>query len=180
MPNKSLKTSSVKRLFLICPTDCLEEPILNHFAGEGYFYTALGAYFEFDFMAQSSLWDLICEHTIEQVVFVTAIDNVFYQDVFNKNVKHNYPVDEALAKVKKEISKHQIQPEVFSSNFHLLVAKHLKSQKKRLLSSSYLGNRLSEEKITIDAYAYQPEKRLFSSYHEIEKMGYMLNNISNN
>jgi len=180
MPNKNLKKNSIKRLFLICPTDRMEQLIVNHFRGEVYFYTALGAYFEFDLRVQSKLWDLIGEYRIEQVIFVTAINNVFYKQVFDKNEKHNYPIDEILAETKKEISKHRIHPEVFSSNLHLLAARHLKNQKQRLLSTRFLGNRLREKNIIVDAYAYQPEKKIFSSYREIEKMGCLLKSISYN
>lgn len=158
MPNRFVKTNSKKILFLICPTDSMEKSILTHFSGVGYFYTALGVYFEYDFTMQSELWELICEHRIEEVVFVTAFNNVFFVDVSNKNVKHSYPVDEALAEAKSRISKHLIQPEVFSSNYHLLVANHLKHQKRRLLSTNYLGSRLKKEKIMVNAYAYHPEK----------------------
>ena len=180
MLDKSLRTSSVQRLFLVCPTDCIEQTILNDFKGKAFFCTALGVYFEFDFVMQSNLWDLICEQSIKQVVFVTAIDNVFYENVFNEKLKLNFPADEALAGVKKRISKHLIQPGVFSSNYHLLVANYLKNQSRRLMSSSYLGSRLRSEKISVNAYVYDPMKKHFSSCRKTEQMGNLINSISPN
>jgi len=180
MLNKSLGEKSVKRLFLICPTDNIEQLICNNFTGEAFFYTALGGYFEFDFNTQSNLWDLICKKNINQIVFVSAINNVFYKHAFEKNVKHNYPVDEALSETKKKVFKYLMHPEVFSSNFHLLAARHLINQKKRLLATRYLGNHLKREKVSAKAYVYQPEDNFFYSPREIEEKGYLINSLSYN
>ncbi len=180
MLNKSLNKESINRLFLICPTDNMEKPILNHFNGSSYFYTALGAYLEFDYESQSKLWDLVYELEIEKIVFVTSINNVFCRQVFNSMQNRNYPVDIVLAETKKEISKHLIQPEVFFSNIHLLIAKHLKNQKERLLATSILGNHLKEQNIFVEAYAYHPEKWTFSNCYEVEKIGNFLSEFSCN
>jgi len=180
MPNNYLRTDPINRLFLICPTDCIEQPIHQYFDGNGYFYTALGAYFEFDFKVQSTLWELICDRNIKEVIFVTAINNLLYQDVFDRNEKHNYPVDQALEIARNEITNHTKPHKAYYSNYHLLVAHHLKKQKHRLLSTHYLGNRLRDNNIDIDVYVYQPNKEKFCSHREIEETGYLLNSISYN
>jgi len=180
MSNKSLKSSSMRRLFLICPTDNLEQVISNDFEGETFFCTALGGYFEFDLKTQSNVWDLICENDINQIVFVIGINNVFFKHAFEKKVKHNYRVDEALSKTKKKIFKHSMYFEVFSSNFHLLAAHHLANQKKRLLSTLYLGNHLKREKISVNSYVYQPEDDFFYPLNEIKEKGYQMQMISYN
>ena len=180
MPKNSLKSTSIRSLFLICPTDNLEQDISNDFAGEAFFCTALGGYFEFDLETQSNIWDLICEKGINQIVFVSGINNVFFKHAFEKNVKHDFRVDEALSKTKKKIFKHLIYPEVFSSNFHLLAAHHLANQKNRLLSTSYLGGYLKREEILVKAYVYQPEDNFFYPLNKIEEKGYLLSGISYN
>jgi hypothetical protein len=146
MSNKSLKSSSMRRLFLICPTDNLEQVISNDFEGETFFCTALGGYFEFDLKTQSNVWDLICENDINQIVFVIGINNVFFKHAFEKKVKHNYRVDEALSKTKKKIFKHLMYLEVFSSNFHLLAAHHLANQKKTITVYSLFGKSFKKRK----------------------------------
>ncbi len=181
MHNNSLgrKTLS-KTLFLVCPTDNMEQLILNNFKGEAFFYTALGVYFEFDFRTESRLWELICENGINQIIFVSTIHNIFYQHAYARKGKHNFPIDKVLAETKKKISKNLIQPEAFGSNFHLLAAKHLRNQKKRLLSSPYLGEHLKKEKIPVKAYVYEAHEKIFYHLREIEQRGYLLNSISNN
>ena len=172
MPKNSLKSTSIRSLFLICPTDNLEQDISNEFAGEAFFYTALGGYFEYDLKTQSDVWDLICEKGINQIVFVCGINNVFFKHAFEEKVRHYYRVDEALIKTKKKIFKHLIHPEVFSSNFHLLAAHHLTNQKNRLLSTPYLGGYLKREEIPVKAYVYQPEEHIFYPLNKIDEKGY--------
>ena len=180
MPKNSLKSTSNRSLFLICPTDNLEQDISNDFPGEAFFCTALGGYFEFDLETQSNIWDLICEKGINQIVFVCGINNVFFKHAFEEKVRHNYRVDEALSKTKKKIFKHLMYPGVFSSNFHLLAAHHLANQKKRILATLYLGNQLKREKIFVKAYVYQPEGHFFYPLNEIEEKGYLMQRISYN
>lgn len=170
---------SIKKLFLVCPTDGMEQPILNHFKGDAFFYTSLGANFDFEFIEQSEIWNLICEQRIEMLVFVTAMNNVFYNHALDKNTNLDFIVNEQLVKP-NYMYKDLNHSEVFFSNNYLIVAQHLKNQKQRLLSTSFLGNRLQEEKILVDAYVYQHEKMIFTNYLEIEKTGHFLNNISSN
>ena len=117
---------SINRLFLVCPTDGMEPLIRKEFEGEAFFYTALGACFEFDIQTENSLWEMILDNDIRQIVFLSSTSNVFYQDAFSKQQKRDYPIDVALAKTRKSIFHHKS----FTPNVHLLAANHLKSQKK--------------------------------------------------
>jgi len=180
MHDQSMEKNLVKRLFLVCPTDSMELIIRNKFMGEPFFVTALGAYFEFDLQEQLDLWDLICENRITQIVFVSSIDNLFYWRTFEKHRKHHYPIDKALARTWKKISENRLEPGVFFPNVHLLAARHLANQKKRLLSTDYIGGHLSKENVAVKAYVYHPQEEVFYSLAEIEERGCLLNSISCN
>lgn len=166
-----------KRLFLICPTENTEQLIRNHFTGEAFFCTALGGYFQFDFNTQSNLWDLICKNNINQIVFVSSIDNVFYKQAFKRNIKHSYHIDNVLSETKKNIFEHSLHSNIFSSNFYLLAARHLTNQKKRLLSTNYLGSNLKREQVSVKAYVYQPKDNSFYSPRGIKEKEYLTKNI---
>ncbi len=166
-----------KRLFLICPTDGIEAPIRNNFIGSVYFYSALGAYFNFDAQTQNSIWQLINDKMIDQVVMVTAITNVFYQQTFSKDQFTNYPINRVLSKMNNTIDDGAMSMEAIFPNYHLLAAKYMKDQKKRLLSTSFLGNCLEKKNIPFYAYIFHPSDKVFSSLDETEKRGYLLNGI---
>jgi len=176
MPNKT----SGNRLFLTCPTDGMEQPILKEFKGESFFYTALGVYLELDFKAQSSLWNLIYENDINQIVFVSSVDNIFYKNLLEERGKHNSPVDRILYHTQRRIF-YQFTPlEAFSSHYYLLAASYLKDQVKRLLSTDYLGAHLIKEQIAVEAFVYHPEDKVFYDHHDIEEKRYLLNTFSYN
>ncbi len=167
---------SISRLFLVCPTDGMEQHIRKEFKGEAFFYTALGLYMDFDAESENELWQLIVEKNIDQVVFVSSFSNVFYNDSFDKKRRRNYPVDIALDITRKKDIKHPS----FAPNIYLLAAKHLENQKHRLLSTDYLGYHLTQNKIPVVAYVYQPKSEFFCSISEIEKRGFWLDKISAN
>jgi len=171
---------SKKRLFLVCPTDHMEQVIHKKFGGKAFFYTALGAYFEFDTETQYHLWDMICELGIDEVLLVTRINNNFYGQAFEHQRKHTYPVNKSLSKIKEEITSHQMSAEIFLPNFYLLAARHIANQKKCLLLTYYLGDHLLQQGISVKACAYHPGKDVFYSLEELEHHGGFLKNISCN
>ncbi len=180
MPDKDLGSVLCNRLFLICPTDYIEQAIQNQFNGETYYYTALGVYFEWDHKIESWLWELICEQGIDQIVIVSAIDNIFYSGDLDKNSRRSYPIDEAVIETKKKLSKHLMQPEIFSSNLHLLVARHLANQKQRFLETTSLGSRIRSGGIEVKAYVYRPQEETFCSLEECIQRGNLLSSVSVN
>ena len=158
----------------------MELIIPKHFAGEAFFHTAIGVYFEFDIQAQFEIWDLVLKHGIKQIVFATAINNVFYKDACKRYPAHNYSVTKVLTQTRKSISHdHKSGDELFP-NFHLLAAQHLANQKNRLMSSSYIGAQLKQVRIEVSALVYHPQRQSFSSLHATEVRGKLLNIASCN
>ncbi len=176
MHESSLGNEQLSRLFLVCPTDNIEQVVRKNFEGEAFFYTALGVHFEFDRQTESDLWEIIVEKSIDQVVFVSSIENVFYEDAFGNARKRNYQIDAVLTKARMKISK----PTSIAPNIHLLVAVHLASQKSRLLSTEYLGHQLTNRDIPVDICVYQPRTESFHSLGEIDEKGHLLDGISSN
>ena len=154
MPSPSLGISYGSTLCLICPMDCMEQIILRHVEGEVFFYTALGVYFEFGHAEQRRLGELISKHDINQIAFISSIDSTFYKSALCWQVQHRYPVEKSLAQARREISNHPKRQPAFSSNICLLAAEHLTEQKKRLRTSHFLGNRIKQEDIGVEAYVY--------------------------
>ena len=129
---------------------------------------------------QYGLWDLICSNSIDQVIFVSAINNPFYRQAFIKSRKQLYAADEALAKTKAKIYEHPTTSDSFTPNLHLLAAHHLTNQKSRLLSTKYLGNQLTREKIMVKAYVYHSQEQVFYNLRETKQRGNLLDMISFN
>lgn len=171
---------STKTLFLICPTDRIELLILQKIRSKAFFYTALGVDFEFDLDTQCDLRELIVKNRIKRIVFLSAINNVFYRKAFEQRGPYHYPVSRTLARIRKEIYPQRMPPGVFLPNFYGLAARHLAIQKKRLLSTKYLGYHLVEQEIAIEIYFYEPRAEVFYNLEEIEKKGQWLDNISFN
>lgn len=64
-----------KRLFFICPTDCLEPVINRVFKDENYFCTSLGNSIAFDKDVIEKLEELIFSKDIREISFVLSSDN---------------------------------------------------------------------------------------------------------
>ena len=175
-----MERAPVNRLFFVCPTDHLEVPIRKQFMGEAFFCSALGVHFEFDIQMQFDLWDLIGENAIEQVIFVSAITNVFYKEAFENPESSGFSIIESLAQTRKKDSNHMKDLQHFFPNLHALAASHLAEQKERLLSSNYLGNLLASEHVAVGAYVYEPRKEAYYHLEEVKKKGEVLSNISFN
>ncbi|MEL7219878.1 MAG: hypothetical protein AAGJ93_01085 [Bacteroidota bacterium] len=172
--------SSKKKLFLVCPTDHMEMLIREKFHGESFFCTALGLYFELDERTQYKLWELIAENNIEQLLFVSRLNNIFYQQAFSDKPQYNYSVSLALAKTRRNLaSQSSLKMEAFP-NLHRLAAQHIVNQQMRLLASSYLGNHLITRNIEVNACLYQASQQIFYSLSEVEQRGNLLSNISAN
>lgn len=69
-----------KCLYLLCPTDCLESIINNHFQHENYFYTSLGNSFNANSDTISRIKCVIQKHQIKKICFVLANDNKIISD----------------------------------------------------------------------------------------------------
>ena len=174
------KYSSNKSLFLICPTDHMEERIEHDFRGEAFYFNALGVYFDFGIETQLNLRKVIRRNNINQIIFITSLDNIFYKKVFEDTLKSISPLVDALDETRKKVNNYDIESNWFSSSFQLFVSQHLKNQINRLLKTDYLGTEIREQGITLRAFIYQPIQRSFCSLNSIDINGNLLNQISYN
>ena len=69
-----------KRLYLLCPTDCLETVINNRFKDENYFYSSLGNSFHVEDNTVDSIRKIIKTHDINEVSFVLSNRNHIVKD----------------------------------------------------------------------------------------------------
>ena len=169
-----------KVLCLVCPTDNLEIPLKSRYGAETFFYTALGAYFDFDQSVQFRLWEIINELNIEEIIFVCSLNNVFYRNAFDEKGNRKFAVDQCLLKTRHVLSIEQIDSEMFSANFHLLATQYLSDQIDRLLATNYLGLRLEQSDIGVKALVHEPRESIFIQLKEVEARGKMLSSISYN
>ena len=96
-------------LFLICPTDGMEPLLVKCFKGQAFFYTALGACFEWDMATQESLKKLIGKEKIKQVVLLAKMSNTFFMDKFKVKFNiTNYPIQRALQVIEDDIPEHTV------------------------------------------------------------------------
>ncbi|WP_431164927.1 hypothetical protein [Tenacibaculum halocynthiae] len=68
------------RLFLLCPTDCLESTINNEFRCKNYFYTSLGNSFVANNKTIEYLKQTICKHNIKEISFILSSNNDIIND----------------------------------------------------------------------------------------------------
>lgn len=169
-----------RRLFFICPTDCIETKIRGEFSGKVFFCSALGLYFKLDFQMQKNLKDLISENCIDQVIFVSDLNNTFYKQTLDETKKLRYTTNGLLSKSREKEPYQPIAQNVFFPNLHSLAANHVQEQKKRLLSSDFLGKYLISENIEVKGYIYQSSKDDYFSLEEIENLGHLFNSIASN
>ncbi len=64
-----------KRLFILCPTDCLESIINDTFKHDNFFYTSLGNSFTSDNETIEYIKRLVIKHNIRRIYFVLSNDN---------------------------------------------------------------------------------------------------------
>ncbi len=154
------------RLFLVCPSDCIEKDLRNSHNGKAFFYTALGACFEWDKATQESLIELIDAQTIDQVIFVTKKDNLFYKNAFESQQPYTYRVERALFQTIKGMP--SIREKKFMQS-HCLAVHHLLAQESRLLSTTFLGKKLCDDKILVESLIYDEEHQKFYSLNKLQQ-----------
>lgn len=74
----------MKRLFFICPTDCMEVVINNAFDGDNYFVSSLGNSLSLDASQLEEISALIETEGIKEVHFVLSYDNRVLHDAFGE------------------------------------------------------------------------------------------------
>jgi len=156
-------------LFLICPTDHIESVLSQTCSTKAFFYTALGASFNWDVPTQRSLTTLIEKHKITQAVFVTKHTNLFYKEAFESNCESLFQVNNTLLALDKTL------PDCFLQQSHpmlrtmLLASRHLQKQQRNVLRTSILGETLKKYKVVTGSFVYHPDNEIFYSPGTIEK-----------
>ncbi len=93
------KPKTTKRLFLLCPTWCLETKLINEFKDNSYFMTALGSSFSFDKVQIQQIKSLVCQKGIQKICVVANPKCKFIQNIIQPDTLHNTAVEELLASI---------------------------------------------------------------------------------
>lgn len=104
-----------KRLYLLCPTDCLESIISNTFKYENYFYTSLGNSFAPDTETLKSIKQLIEKHHIKEIYFILSMDNQIVLDAFGDQ---NFSKIAGLSNFFIEIEKQNRRSEIVAQSWN--------------------------------------------------------------
>ncbi len=155
------KLKSGNCLFLICPTDHIEDVLRQACSTEAFFYTALGANFRWDIDTQQNLISIIKNQNITQVIFITKNTNLFYREVLEPETEPFFNVTETLLQLDKTL------PDYFLDQSHpilrimLLASRHLQKQQKYLLETPILGKTLKHNKVITKTFVYHPSSHFF-------------------
>ncbi|MDH7448154.1 hypothetical protein [Aquimarina sp. 2201CG14-23] len=174
------KLESGNCLFLICPTDHIESILSQTCNTKAFFYTALGASFNWDITTQKNLITLIENQKITQVVFVTKYSNLFYQEALEPNSEPLFTVYDTLLKLDKTL------PDYFLNQSHpilrimLLASRHLQKQQKNILETFLLGKMIKQHKIITQSFVYHPDNEVFYPPKTIENKVLLYGTLSSN
>jgi len=163
---KSFETTE-NSLFLTCPSGFMEPPVRKWFGGNSYFYTAVGAFFEWDDTTQYNVVSFLRRRQISEIHFVGNIDNPLYSGLLSdsdivlrqsweKQLSQGYADLKSVTNVLLD-TKMKTQ---------LLLASHLARQIQRLSESTILGQYITKNAICINAFVYDPDDDSF--FHEVE------------
>ena len=76
-----------KRLFLVCPTDCLEVIINQKFKSINFFYTSVGNSFSIDNKTVDNIKELVIKYDIKNIDFILSLDNTFISNNSSLEIK---------------------------------------------------------------------------------------------
>lgn len=93
------KPKTTKRLFLLCPTWCLETKLRNEFRDDPYFMTALGGSFSFDRSQIQQVKSLVSQKGIQKICVVANPKCKFIQNIIQPDTLHNTAAEELLANI---------------------------------------------------------------------------------
>jgi len=163
------KLGSRNCLFLICPTDHIEGFLGQVYAKKAYFYTALGASFNWDIPTQNSLVTLIENHKIHSIVFITKYTNIFYKEALESSCESLFQVNDILLGINETLPNYLLKQSHPILRTMLLASRHLQRQKKHILQTSILGRILKQKNITIKSLVYHTDSEMFYTPEMIEK-----------
>lgn len=139
-----------KRLFLVCPTDCLEGIINQKFKSINFFYTSVGNSFCMDNKTIENIKELVIKHGIKNIDFVLSLNNTFISNTASQEIKLKNTI---LNKYLQEINDKKEQVKIIDqeeNNQYLLLSYILNDKIKQL------EHQLADciEKIKIGAKVY--------------------------
>jgi hypothetical protein len=121
------------KLFLICPTDFIEQPIKKRINSDCFFYTALGLNFHWDIDTVKEVLCLINQYSIDHIVFVSDFRNRLYINSLEDDKSLNsyasvLKISETLESVKPQFH-YSIS---IDERMKALASKHLWEQENKL------------------------------------------------
>lgn len=93
------KSKAIKRLFLVCPTWCLEQRLRKKFGENSYFMTALAGVFSFDEAQIIQIEDLVKRQGIDKICVVANPNCQFVKNIINPISYHHTKAEELLTKI---------------------------------------------------------------------------------
>jgi len=163
------KLESGNCLFLICPTDYMENVLKQTCSTKAFFYMALGASFRWDIKTQKNLITLIENQKITTIVFVTKYTNLFYKEILEPEIEPFFHASKTLLQLDKTL------PDYFLNQSHpilrimLLVSRHLQKQQKYMQETSILGKALKYNGVVTQSFVYHPNTQIFYPPKIIER-----------
>lgn len=121
------------KLFLICPTDFIEQPIKKKINADCFFYTALGLNFHWDINTVKEILCLVEQYSIDDIVFVSDFRNRFYINCLDEEKTSNtcasvFKISQTLKSVKPQFYFSKSNDEKMKA----LASKHLWEQENKL------------------------------------------------
>lgn len=150
-----------KRLFLVCPTDCLEGIINQKFNSINFFYTSVGNSFCINNKTINNIKELAIRHGIKNIDFVLSLNNTFISNTLSQETKLK---DEILNRYQQEIKEKKEQVKIIDqeeNNQYLLLSYILNDKIKQL------EHQLADciEKIKIGAKVYNRDINDFENIY---------------
>lgn len=121
------------KLFLICPTDFIEQTLKNQFESECFFYNALGLNFHWDNDTVNAILCLVNKYSIDDIVFISDFRNAFYKNCLEEKKELN--TCDSVLKLSQTLK--SIKPQFYFSKsidekVKVIASKHLCEQEYKL------------------------------------------------
>ncbi len=151
-----------RRLFFICPTDCLESIINRTFGYNQCYYTSIGNSVVFDEDTTAQIERLIIKHNIQDIFFVLSNTNPIIRDALEDQHFHGI---RGLDHIYTSISKQKNYSEILWQNnsaLSTILSHHLNKKIKELRIQ--LG-RLRLRQIRISGMIYNQNDNVFDDIY---------------
>jgi len=150
------------KLYLLCPTDCLESVINNFYESENYFYTSLGNSVVFSDAVIHQITKLVHQNKITEICFVLSHDNKIINDAIENQ---DFIAVRGLNTFYKKINSQKEYSQILSQthyNHYFMVSYYLNGKIKEL--NLKLQNRIKHS-ITFSGKIYNRFENTFSTIY---------------